>query len=594
MRLWPSFSALAGLGSAAAAIGFTWPIWQHPTWWGIHDWPQFYAWYEIPRLTLLRYHELPLWNPYLHGGGPLLGHPLSGFCSPFFVPVLLWGPVIGLKVAAVAFLTLGLWGMWRLMQALGCRPAAAMLPTLLWGFNGWFAMHLAVGHLDVMPLLLLPWVVRALLPQPAVPGQRPGTGNEESTQAGLWWALMLLSGGIYPFLMTGLWLSVSAGAYTLVTRAWRPLKTAWLAMLWMLGFSAIKLLPMLAFAARWVPIPPDQSHLTWPLLHRALFDRQLPLVPLYVEQLGSWEYGAYTGLLPWLVLGGLLALRQPRAVFQSPMGLSLLAAGLVCLLLTFGHAAPWLPYPLLQRLPWLRPFHVSCRWIILALFAASLLTGLASQAWNDGRRRRVMLLWGAALLIAGDLWLVNGRHLSRACAEAPPVIQPREPFRQERIDFVPERLIREEYLTAPYARAMYECLRRGVGVVDAYDPVHLPVSARAVGDAGYRGECYLERASGEVALERWSPNRLQVSVRNEAADRLVVNQHADPGWRIQGAAAPRVASANGLLAVPLRPGTYRLTFSYWPVSVVAGATLTALTAGLAFRRRTVRTAPMIC
>ena len=37
--------------------------------WG--DWQQFHHWWEVGRVSILRWHELPLWDPHHCGGVPM-------------------------------------------------------------------------------------------------------------------------------------------------------------------------------------------------------------------------------------------------------------------------------------------------------------------------------------------------------------------------------------------------------------------------------------------------------------------------------------------------------------------------------------------
>jgi len=94
----------------AVAFFYTLPLLKNFSYWGQMDWDQFTFWNAVPRETLLRYHQFPLWNIYANGGNVLLAHPQSPFLSPLYIFVLIFGPVIGLKIEIIVHLIIGLFG----------------------------------------------------------------------------------------------------------------------------------------------------------------------------------------------------------------------------------------------------------------------------------------------------------------------------------------------------------------------------------------------------------------------------------------------------------------------------------------------------
>ena len=69
--------------------------------WGRGDWDQFSFRYETPRTAMLRDRQLPLWNPYVNGGNVLLAHPHCPAFSPWYLPTLVLGAPLGLRVQVV-------------------------------------------------------------------------------------------------------------------------------------------------------------------------------------------------------------------------------------------------------------------------------------------------------------------------------------------------------------------------------------------------------------------------------------------------------------------------------------------------------------
>jgi len=544
-------------GLILLAMGFTWPIWQHPTWWGIHDWPQFYAWYEVPRLTLLKYHQFPLWNPYLAGGAPELGHTHSPFLSPFFLPVLLWGPVVGLKLCVMLYLVVGMSGMMALTQYLECHPLTCLLAAGLWGFNGHMAAHAAVGHTDHLPLFLLPWIVLSLLQQ-------------RIFRTSILLVLLFLSGGPYPFLLSVWFLMVLTLGTALVKHSWQPFKN-----LFTIGgvtfcLGAVKFLPCFEFFLRAVPIPPDFSGCDLSTLKAALVSSRWIMEANVRDGLGSWEYSATIG---WCALGvGALSLSG-----LNVEGFLFLIPGVIGLLLACGREDPLRLFWAIQRLPLLRAFHVPFRWIALCIFSLALVIAVGLSRWiaRFPRIKPVIGLLGLCML--GELLLVNQTKWSGIFTVPAPQHVSSGEFRQIRTGFSMKALSPEDLVEEPFHRRMFLALLQGHGIVDTYDPLRLPLKAQAMGDPGYQGEVYLQKGSGRAMLERWSPNRLQIGVEARQADHLVINQNFYPGWVVLQGPIRKTVPVDGLIGVPVPKGNWQIVLIYLPLSVLVGAGISGLT-----------------
>src|SRR5580698_351934 len=59
----------------------------------------FYPWADAVRLSILKYHQFPWWNPWAMSGQPLFADPASvAVFMPDTLLVLVFGPVLGLKL----------------------------------------------------------------------------------------------------------------------------------------------------------------------------------------------------------------------------------------------------------------------------------------------------------------------------------------------------------------------------------------------------------------------------------------------------------------------------------------------------------------
>jgi len=125
---------------------------------------------------------LPLWNPWLHGGQPLLSNPSYGAFYPPSWLVLAVPPYLALSWLALLHAGLAFAGAWRLARRLGCGRGAAALAGI--GYSGCGAY---LSQLNALTLLLslawLPWVLAW-----ADEALRAGPGER-------WWRPALLAGG---------------------------------------------------------------------------------------------------------------------------------------------------------------------------------------------------------------------------------------------------------------------------------------------------------------------------------------------------------------------------------------------------------------
>jgi len=88
-------------------------------WGSTRDWGYFTFLEEVTRKTILEFRQFPLWNPYYFGGAEQLANPQSTLLSPTTLLTLGFGTALGLKFGVVAFVLLGLTGMYRLTRHLG-------------------------------------------------------------------------------------------------------------------------------------------------------------------------------------------------------------------------------------------------------------------------------------------------------------------------------------------------------------------------------------------------------------------------------------------------------------------------------------------
>ena len=87
-----------------------------------------------------------------------------------------------------------------------------------------------------------------------------------------------------------------------------------------------------------------------------------------------------------------------------------------------------------------------------------------------------------------------------------------------------------------------------------------------------------EAAETRIATQTETPERIMVEVKNAAPGILVISDTYDPGWRatVNGQRVP-ILKTNGLFrGIALAAGEHTVTFEYRPLSVIAGAAISAV------------------
>ncbi|NLF64062.1 MAG: YfhO family protein [Chloroflexi bacterium] len=377
----------------------------------------FYPYWEAAA-GALREGRLPLWNPYLFMGAPLLANSQAGFFYPPNWPFWLLLPV---HYAATASILLHLWlaagGAYLLARrALRLSPAAAAFSALLFALGGYLTAQ--VEHLNQLQgLAWLPWALLVA----GRPAEWRGRGPflRRLALLALILALQLTAGHTQTLFITGVALGLwQLGGLAAQRGAWRLSLPALAGLLLAAGLAgalaAVQLLPTLELAGLssrqgGLPLNEILSFSLHPLhLSRAL-------LPGYGEALFT-EYVAFLPLTALLLalLGAWRWRREPA--LRSP--LLLLAAGLFLALGRFSLA-----YIGLALLPGFNLFRAPARWLALYALGAALLAGAGWERWRGREKTSIQpLRWGTVALALLFLWSLAAPWLARIIptgAEAP-------------------------------------------------------------------------------------------------------------------------------------------------------------------------------
>jgi hypothetical protein len=526
-------TGLVILAALAFGAAFTYPLLLHlrvlTSFW---DWDFALELMVAARRSIVQYHQLPLWNPWMCGGAPLLGNPQARILNPFFPLVLIFGPAAGTHLAVWLHLAMTWAGGYVLGRVLGMRPLGAVACASAFASSSWFALHVASGELVMMGFCYFPWLLAF---------------TELAVERRLGWvwpaalalALMWLDGNPYPPSYGALVLAVLAPVLAVQHGSVRPLWVT--ASVLALGLTLAG--PHLMLSYRFAAAHPRPTGLDSGTLHAlgvALFSRNQDLQRSSEVMSGWHEIGAYVGLFMALAIAGL---SRPRRALPW----ALLAA--VMATLTMGARGPWWPWSLLHKLPVFSWERLPYRFIVPMVQAIAVLAGFGTD-WIAAAGGFGVAAALIAIATLDCLW-VGTYNLSYSLRNPVPAVTAGD-FRQVR-----------EPGTGYYvvSRDMLRVTLMNQGIINCNDYSQWKTAVQGNGDPGYRGEQYI-LGKGTAELLRWTPNRLEFAVDAPGPATLVVNQNYDRFWRLT-AGRGSVISQGGLLAVSIPAGKQRLELSYW-------------------------------
>jgi hypothetical protein len=559
---------------ALLALAATWPLLSTATSLNAFRDAHVLGHYEsAAREALLRFHQMPLWDPYYCGGMYLLGTPQARFVSPTFLLTLLFGETRGEALTAFTMTVVGLEGTFRYARSRGARSIGALLAAPLFALSGIFGLAPILGWTNFFSFELLPWV--ALGTRTAFLGRRKGV---VIAAAALGWSVGF--GGTYTAPLALIWCAFELlDALTTREPARRPVDWivpigvhAGLIAILALSLAAIRLWPIaetLSDGRRIIGGTPGNSwaRLTGMLL-RGLKEK---------TENGAFFVGALA--IPATLLG----LARPRA-----WRIGVIAA--LSIWLAAGYAVKPSLFAGLRGLPVYSTLRYPERFLILATLAVSVLSAqgvtlveeLAAKA-DEMRALRIPVaaapwlapLLGATLVLAvGPLVYLHDRQASKRELVAPPAeVGPPRAFHQARGN--------------RWALAFYEPMDRGS--LSCWDAYAIPESPLLRGDLTQE-ERLADEGAGTVVERFWSPNQIDLDVALVRPTRLAINQNYNEGWRVDYG---EIRSDEGLLAVDLPAGEHAVSLRFEPrsarggaiVSAVAGAALAAVAWSFGRRRR---------
>ncbi|HWQ31558.1 MAG TPA: YfhO family protein [Blastocatellia bacterium] len=360
---------------------------------------------------------LPLWNPYVFGGMPLLAAAYPGALYPLNWLFALLPPGAAMNAVVIATFYVALIGAYRFARAIGSSRLGALVTGAVFAFGGFMVMSLGNAAM-LAAAAWLPWILLALEKlRQRVSWRRICAGallialQSFACFPQMSWHTALLSGAYFLFAVVHLqpprWRFIAAVVLMACSGAL---------------ISMIQMLPLRELqqqGARTSITYENFSAWHFPLRQIAAlifpyFYGGASLPPYHQPYRGAWGVyvtAGYVGLSALLLaLIAIISVKRRLVWFWS-------VAAVVALLLSFGDSLPFGVNHLLYRLPVFNLFRTSSRHLLEFDFALAVLAGMGLNRLERAERkavtqtlRRSALILGAVVLATAIAYLTaNGR-----------------------------------------------------------------------------------------------------------------------------------------------------------------------------------------
>jgi hypothetical protein len=114
---------------------------------------------------------LPLWNPYIFGGMPLLASIYPGVLYPPNWLFAILPPGVAMNLVVITTFHVALIGAYHYARCIGCERAAALVTAIGFAFGGYLVMSLGQTS-NIAAAAWLPWILLAVEKLYRMPSRR--------------------------------------------------------------------------------------------------------------------------------------------------------------------------------------------------------------------------------------------------------------------------------------------------------------------------------------------------------------------------------------------------------------------------------------
>lgn len=574
MRRWEIWALL--VLSILGSLVYYYPILNSGNNLGIQDWDQNFAWTEFTRVSLLDFHQFPLWNPYKCGGSIHFANPEIPVLSFQTLFALIFGTVRGIKLSIFSHGVIGFIGFYFLARQYKLSYIGSLLASIIFSFSGITGSFLSAGMVVLTSFAYTPYILFCF--------NRSLQNRRWGIISGILFSISFYA-GYHISLLLGVYIFVYTFVASIVKRTYSPFKS----LLMMIFTSSLIILPKLLFSYQLIQIYPRIVHdvsgySIQNLIYFLLSQKQNLFNEMNVHGVYEAidENSIYVGILSF-VLFLLFFVYNRKGVRNN---ISLVISLLIIFWIMLGSAIYPSLYKVIQHFPVFSSFRVAQRFRFDFIIPFSLLIGLGLdniarllQTHKIARPISIVCL----LVIYVDLTIFSSSNfLSKTLIIVNPEAQlSREDafiqttannpdFEIQRTIQIPERFL-DETNFIPWSFE-YLKIHQNMGVLKCYDMITSYVRPVGIGNERYQGEFYLFNSVEGVNVENtyWSPNKQIFKITNDEKvknNTIIINQNFYPGWivKINNNACERSTFFNGLPATKIDSSTDSIIFEFNPI-----------------------------
>jgi hypothetical protein len=553
---------------------------------GVQDWDYSAGHELLAQTSYLKYGQLPLWNPYYCGGMSNIGNSTTDFLSPFFLPILFLGPIIGGKIVFLIFIFIGFIGFYLLGSILKISGVSRVLMGITYMASGLFIIPFAGGMTLFLSVALLPYLLFFFV---------QAINGSKSSILGVSVCLsMIFFWGFHYIAIVLLFILILGGVWSLISLRKKPLIISILSIVLFFCLSAVKIVPSLETNKNHQRVLYEpQSGYSIESLSYSLLSRNQTFEKFYEISdygLSFWKNRSYTYAENGMYVGFVVCAFFIVGFFiRGKKFLPLTITFLILLWLMFGYTLTPSLYKITQYFPIFQYMRVAQRYRYCAMVLFSIFVGFGFDIFLTNinkaiKNKRITYVLGI-IIVTGiflDMVIVNSPILSKTYIIPPRGITPGNDFTQvcnNGLYYTATGFI-DSIETYGAWYNVFPYIQENYGVSDhCGEPLTIPTATICKDTENYQGESYLEKATGTVTNTYWSPNRLLYTVHTTSENQLIINQNYDAGWHaiINGTIKQKPNSHLGLLSVPITESATVIELYYLPNSFIFGAVISSVT-----------------
>ena len=542
-------------------------IFRNFNYWGISDWDHSFFYMGSFVKVIKEYGQLPLWNPWSHGGMVLFQNSQVPFLTPFTFLYLFLDVPGAMKISILLHYVIALLGMYLLGRRLFKINSffLILLASSIFVFNSFISLHLTVGHAWMLPFAYIPFIF--LFFEEYVRYRR----NTYLILSAVGISLMIFEGGIYPVPLTALFFIIySIFRYLTTVNKNYPLSLIRLGALSFL-LSSVRLIPLIDYISAHPRLTSGFEIIPFGALSKIFLGTDQTILLHFFEGQGyGWhEYGCYIGIsllilfLISLVINFFLKDKELKNV-------ALVMCMIVFFLIFLGTFHRYAPYNIIKRLPIFDCLHVSGRFLLILTFIASLflfsLFRIIEETFGRIKNKNTrsflnILISVASILIIFDLFGVNTKTYKDAFTIDPNSIsylnmESYDKYKYRYTDKLPDY---------GAGSSMYPALRMNTGTIYDYEP-----NPPKMGFDFNKLLVFSANNKTEINNIKFTPNKISFSVNSPVKSKIFLNQNYVRGWKFS-LAGVELKNDKDKPSIELERGVYKdVYFYYFPDSIYLG------------------------